>query len=415
MRQHLLKNASHEELHFITQEWLFWARDKQLPPERDFRVWLLLAGRGFGKTRAGSEWVHQLARVKDRHIGLVGGSASDVRYVMVEGPSGILQTGHEEERPKWFSSKNQLIWPNGTIARCFSADAPGQLRGPEFHFAWADEVAKWRYSEAWDNLMLGLRKGDCPQILATTTPRPLGWLAELAKAPDTALVVGKTVENQANLAQGFIAAMRQAYGQSDLARQELDGELLADYPGALFSRAQLAAIVAKPPERAQFIRIVIGVDPAIGGANETGIIIAGKTIDNQLWILADHSLNAPPHIWSAKIRQYFQQWRAESVVVEINQGGDLVTHLLRQNGTPLPVRTVRAMKQKAARAEPIAAAYARGEIWHGGVFTELVDQMVSFCPSAPHNQPSPDRLDAAVWALHALMTGAQTQSHELRF
>ena len=287
MRQHLLKNASRDELHFITQEWLFWARDKQLPPERDFRVWLLLAGRGFGKTRAGSEWVHQLARVKDRHIGLVGGSASDVRYVMVEGPSGILQTGHEEERPKWFSSKNQLIWPNGTIARCFSADAPGQLRGPEFHFAWADEVAKWRYSEAWDNVMLGLRKGDCPQILATTTPRPLGWLAELAKAPDTALVVGKTVENQANLAQGFIAAMRQAYGQSDLARQELDGELLADYPGALFSRAQLAAIVAKLRARAPYFHKGSGpVTTVIDGG-----IISRPVLD---YLPETISLSAPP-------------------------------------------------------------------------------------------------------------------------
>ena len=200
-----IDEASEEELSFLQNEWLLWARDKQLPPPGDWRIWLLLAGRGFGKTRAGAEWIGLLAR---RHshlqIGLVGATFDDVRHVMVEGASGILNCAPFWCQPRWLPSQHKLIWPNGSVARCFAAESPRQLRGPEFHFGWADELAKWRYQEAWDNLMMALRLGTKPQLLATTTPRPLGWLTALAKSPDTALVTGRTIENQSNLSSGFV-------------------------------------------------------------------------------------------------------------------------------------------------------------------------------------------------------------------
>lgn len=219
-----ISGLSDEEIHRLVKDWRLWARSSQLPPEGVWRVWLLMAGRGFGKTRTGAEWVRHLARQHAGcYIGLVGASFDDVRHVMIEGPSGILSVCSEEERPLYLSSKHQLQWQNGTIARAFAADTPSQLRGPEFHFAWADEIAKWRYQAAWDNLMLALRAGDSPRILATTTPRPLDWLMTLAKAPTTKLVTGKTDENQSNLAPDFVRAMYDTYGQSDLARQELGG------------------------------------------------------------------------------------------------------------------------------------------------------------------------------------------------
>ncbi|MGC6531207.1 MAG: terminase large subunit domain-containing protein [Candidatus Puniceispirillaceae bacterium] len=416
----VLSGFSDDELQRLSKDWPLWARSSQLPPEGDWRVWLLMAGRGFGKTRTGAEWVRHLAReYAGCYIGLVGASFDDVRHVMIEGPSGILSVCRDDERPLYLSSKHQLRWQNGTIARAFAADTPSQLRGPEFHFAWADEIAKWRYHAAWDNLMLALRAGECPRILATTTPRPLDWLMTLAKAPTTKLVTGKTDENQSNLAPDFVRAMYDAYGQSDLARQELGGELLDGYSDALWSRDQLAMLAKPMPKRSDLVRVIIGVDPAIGGANETGIIIAGKTSDGHLWVLADHSQKTAPHIWAKIVRQNFVSWRAEAVVVEVNQGGDLVDHLLRQSGVILPLRKVRAFKSKYIRAEPVAAAYARGQVSHAGVLPELVDQMVCFSTSGRssigQSSPSPDRLDAAVWALTALLSGTQTQSQEMRF
>lgn len=259
------------ELEALASDWSFWAREKQLPPPGTWRVWLLMAGRGFGKTRTGAEWICQLAAAHaGAQIGLVGASFDDVRHVMIEGPSGVLSVCDATRRPVYFPSRHQLVWTNGTKARLFAADKPSQLRGPEFHFAWADEIAKWRYEEAWHNLMMCLRIGTVPRALATTTPRPLPWLSKLARAADTVLVTGKTDDNRANLAPEFLTAMHQAYGQSAMARQELGGELLEEVPGALWQRDALEALVTTPPARGQFARIVVGVDPAIGGANETG-------------------------------------------------------------------------------------------------------------------------------------------------
>lgn len=409
-----LQTLSDDEIKALRYEWSFWARRTQMPPAGRWRVWLLMAGRGFGKTRTGAEWVRWLAHHKAGcQIGLIGASFDDVRHVMVEGPSGIMAVSAPHEAPIYYSSRHQILWPNGSKAQLFAADRPSQLRGPEFHYLWADEIAKWRYKEAWDNAMMGLRRGAWPRALATTTPRPVPWLQALARAEDTILTTGKSEENHHNLAPNFMAAMRRSYGHSLLARQELDGELLAEVPGALWRRASLEAVHREPPSRDKLVRVVVGVDPAIGGANETGIIVAGKTEDGHIWVLGDYSRHAPPDEWAAQVHSCFRQWRADCVVVEVNQGGDLVAHLLHAHGARVPLRKVRAFASKAARAEPVAAAYARGEVSHGAAMPLLIDQMVSFSVQG-RVAISPDRLDAAIWAITALLSGTQTTSHELR-
>jgi len=264
------------QIEFLLADWPLWARQKQLPPTGNWRVWLLLAGRGFGKTRTGTEWIRSLVETRGRRrmalgqIGLIGDTFDDVRHVMVEGPAGILANSPGWSRPDWRPSQRRLIWRNGVVARCFSADDPEQLRGPEFEFAWADEIAKWRYQAAWDNIMLALRVGQSPRALATTTPRPLRWLADLAAADDTVLVQGRTAENKHNLSPRYLAAMQARYGNSWLARQELDAVLSLATPDALFQCDRLEAIRRTPPPRDEFVRVVVGVDPAVGGGDETG-------------------------------------------------------------------------------------------------------------------------------------------------
>lgn len=392
--------------------WPLWARAAQLPPPGNWRVWLLLAGRGFGKTRAGAEWIRNLAESgAARQIALVGDTADDVRHVMVEGPSGMLAIPRAVMRPVWKPSLRRLEWPNGVVARCYSAADPDQLRGPEFDHAWADEIAKWADPMAWNNLMLALRAGRHPRCLATTTPRPHRWLRDLAAAAGTVLVTGRTADNTANLAPQFLQAMQTRFGSSDLARQELDGELIESLPGALWSSRMLAACRAEPPARAALLRVVIGVDPAIGGPGETGIIVAGKDRDGIIWVLEDASAVRSPAGWAAEILRCFRRWRAEAVIAEINQGGALVRSLLTQQGAPLPLREVRAMRAKSLRAEPVAAAYERGGVRHAGRFEALEDQMCA-CVPGQRQTPSPDRLDALVWAVNALIGGMETVSCE---
>lgn len=409
-----LNQLSAREAAILLYEWPLWARAKQLPPPGDWRVWLLLAGRGFGKTRAGAEWIRALATSgKARQIALVGDTADDVRQVMVEGPSGILAVSPRGERPQWRRSLRRLDWPNGAIARCYSASDPEQLRGPEFDYGWADEIAKWPDPAAWQNLLLALRTGVHPRLLATTTPRPRGWLRELAAAKGTVLVHGASAENSANLASGFVEAMRQRLGGSPLARQELDGVLLDDPGGALWSRSLLETCRAPAPKRTDLLRVVIGVDPAVG-RGETGIIAAGKDNNGMIWVLEDASAALPPEGWATRVRSLYGRWRAEAVIAEVNQGGSLVRHLLSQGERHMQpaIREVRAMRSKPLRAEPVAAAYARGRVRHGGMFDALEDQMCA-CVPGRRQTPSPDRLDALVWAVHALMGGLETQSREL--
>ena len=399
----------------LVHAWPLWARQAQLPPPGPWRVWLLMAGRGFGKTRAGAEWVRWLAETgQAASVALVGDTADDVRQVMVEGPSGLLAVAPSSARPLWQRSLRRLEWPNGVGARCYAAVDPEELRGPEFDHAWADEIGKWPDPAAWDNLMLALRRGKAPRCLATTTPRPRRWLRDLAAAPDTVLVRGATAENAANLAPGFLAAMTARYGDGPLARQELRGEMITSFPGALWRHDELVACRAVPPLRRDLQRVLVGVDPALGGPGETGIVVVGRDGDGLIWVLEDASAALPPAAWAARVARCFRRWRAEAVIAEINQGGALVRSLLSQGGTRLPIREVRAMRSKSHRAEPVAAAYERGEVRHAGAFPELEDQMCA-CVPGQRQSPSPDRLDALVWAVNACLGGIETASHELAF
>lgn len=372
-----------------------------------------MAGRGFGKTRAGAEWIRSMAWARpEGQLALVGETCHDVRHVMIEGPSGILSITPSSERPDWYPSRRLLAWPNGAKGWCFSASEPDQLRGPEMEFAWCDEIAKWPYDAAWDNLMLGLRVGDMPRVVATTTPRPKQWLISLSQQPDVVVSYGSSFENAPNLAPGFLESVKARYGALDLGRQELEGCLLREHPEALWNRSNLNMIRKPTPERSDLTHVVVGIDPAIGGADETGIIVAGRDGDGCFWVLEDASLRAPPNQWARRISQISRSWRANRLVAEVNQGGNLVTDVLRTRGIRLPIQTVRASQGKSVRAEPVAAAYAEGQVFHAGRFDVLEDQM---CACVPGEKPSssPDRLDAMVWALTALMSPRQHRVQNL--
>ena len=415
-RKGLIKQLTKLECEALFYDWQFWARDKQLPPEGEWRVWLLLAGRGFGKTRAGAEWIRwRVETGQAHHIGLVGNTFDDVRSVMIEGPSGILAVSSPQSRPEWLSSRRLLRWPSGAKAYVFAAESPEQLRGPEFDTVWADEIAKWRYRAAWDNLMLGLRRGSCPQVMASTTPRARQWLKDLSEQPDCVLVTGRTAENEAHLSPDFAQTVRSQLAHDRLARQELDGILMTEPEDGLWRFDQLEAVTAQPPPRNEFTQIVIGVDPAIGGGDETGIIVAGRHKDGQIWVLADATTTSLPHQWIKVIYRQAEKFRADAIIAEVNQGGALIRHLMEKDrtGRRIAVRAARAVGSKSARAYPVAAAYSRGEVSHADWFADLAEQMVGFSPSYPPGR-SPDRLDALVWAVSALLKGIATTQNEFR-
>jgi phage terminase large subunit-like protein len=414
-RQAFLAGLDTNQLRHLMYDWQIWARHKQLPPEGEWVIWLIMAGRGFGKTRAGAEWIRSVAMAgTSALIALVGHTMDDVRHVMIEGQSGILNISPREERPIWFPSKRLLVWPNGVRARCYSAEDPSQLRGPEHEKAWCDEIAKWRYSQTWENLMLGLRAGQQPQVLATTTPRPLRWLTQLSQAPEVRLVQGHSKENQANLAGGFLEMMARHFKDPALLAQELEGRLMTEMPNALWDRLMLDQCRATPPRREQLISVVIGVDPAVEGGDETGIIVSGKTEDGMIWILEDQSIHARPRQWVDRIVSVWRRWKASAIVVEVNQGGDVISELLRSQQINLPIRKVRAKHGKVIRAEPVAMMYASDQIRHAGIFPALEDQMCSCVPGQVMS-PSPDRLDAMVWAVTGLQSAGRAKTSALPF
>ena len=414
--QHRFINGlSPDHISMLNHDWGVWARDSQWPPAGDWRVWLIMAGRGFGKTRAGAEWIRMQATGRyPKRMALVGETFNDVRQVMVEGASGILTISPAYERPDWFPSKRLLVWRNGSVALCYSAAEPDQLRGPEHELAWCDEIAKWKKSEAWDHLMLGLRLGQHPRALATTTPQPKKWLLDLIKEDGVMLTQGKTQDNHANLSPAFIKAVETRFRQTKLAAQELDGVLIQEHPDALWTRQLIEQNRQDAPSRDDFQEIVIGVDPAVGGRDETGIVVAGKSETGLIWVLDDVSLKADPHRWAGVIVSAAEKWRAIRIVVEVNQGGALVEDVLRTKGVRWPVQSVRARQGKAARAEPVAAAYAEGLIRHGLRLNKLEDQMCNFVPGSK-GRHSPDRLDAMVWAVTALMRGQRRTARMINF
>jgi phage terminase large subunit-like protein len=411
LRSELIAALSPAEALALLYDWPFWARANQLPPDGDWRVWLLLAGRGFGKTRTGAEMIRARATARTaRRLALVAPTAGDARDVMVEGESGILAISPPWERPRYEPSKRRLTWPNGAIATLFSADEPERLRGPQHDAAWCDELASWRYPEAWDMLMFGLRLGTDPRVVVTTTPRPTKLLRELIADPAAVVTRGTTYENRANLAAAFVGQIIHKYQGTRLGRQELEAELLEDVPGALWTRGMIEGSRARGAPA--FIRVVVAIDPAgssTEGADETGIIVVGKDEDGRGWVIADASGRYSPTEWAKTAISAYRAHGADRIVAEVNNGGDMVEATLRMIEPSAPFAAVRATRGKVTRAEPIAALYEQGRIRHLGVFPRLEDQMCAFTIEAHGNLSarsagySPDRVDALVWALTHLL------------
>ncbi len=395
--------------------WRIAARAEQLPPPGNWRVWLIMAGRGFGKTRAGAEWVRAIAEANcNARIALVSSSLAEARAVMVEGESGILSCSPPERRPVYEPSLKRLRFPNGAQAYLYSAAEPETLRGPQHSHAWCDEIGKWplahdRATRCWDNLVMGLRLGRDLRIAVTTTPRAVPLVTRLLDregGAQTIVTRGSTYDNAANLPPGFLAAIERDYGGSQLARQEIGGELVTDVEGALWSRALIESCretESRPPDR----RVVVAVDPpASANGDECGIIVAALGTDGKARVLADCSLGrAQPDRWANAVAMAAHCWNADRVVAEANQGGAMVENVLRAADTALPIKLVHASRGKVARAEPVAALYRAGRALHCGHFPQLEDQLCGLLTGGEYVGPgrSPDRADALVWAMSELM------------
>ncbi|MEM1128930.1 MAG: terminase family protein [Pseudomonadota bacterium] len=396
----------------------FWALEHQLPPAGEWRTWVIMGGRGAGKTRAGAEWVRAevegsrpLDPGRSRRVALVGETLDQAREVMVFGDSGILECSPPDRRPKWEASRKRLVWPNGAIAQIFSASEPESLRGPQFDAAWVDELAKWKKAEdAWDMLQFGLRLGETPRQVVTTTPRNVSVLKRILDNSSTVVTHAPTEANKAYLADSFLQEVRARYSGTRLGRQELDGVLLEDAEGAMWTMAMLEAIQV---ERAGDLdRIIVAIDPPVTGhegSDECGIVVAGARTGGapQHWqtvILEDASVSgASPRQWAEAALAAMARHGADRLVAEVNQGGDLVESVVRQIDPMVPFRAVRASRGKAARAEPVAALYEQGRVRHLRGLGTLEDQMCQMTITGFQGQGSPDRMDALVWALHDLI------------
>ena len=414
-RTKLLAELSDREAAALVYDWELWAREKQLPPPGDWAYWLILAGRGFGKTRTGAETVRRWAESGVyRRIHLIAPTAADVRDVMVEGESGLLAIAPPDNRPVYEPSKRRITWVNGAMATVFSAEEPDRLRGPQCEAMWCDEPASWRYAETFDMAVLGMRLGSNPRAVITGTPKPVRLIRDLLKNPRCVVTRGSTYENIANLAPTFKEQVLARYEGTRLGRQELYAEILEDAEGALWQRALLEqGRVTQAPDMA---RIVVAIDPAISSnsdSNETGIIVAGQGIDGAGYVLDDLTLRASPDGWARQAVVAYNKYKADRIVYESNQGGEMVEHTLRTVDSSLPLKAVHASRGKATRAEPIAALYEQGRVHHVGLFAELEDQLCGWVPG----DTSPDRLDAMVWALTELMINeaAQLSAHENPF
>ena len=406
----LLRRFPEEELKGLVRNWEFWSRAGQREPEGDWRVWLLMAGRGFGKTRAGAEWVRSVAEADGAaRIALVGATLHEARSVMVEGPSGLLAIAPEGQRPVYAPSLRRLVWRSGAQAMLYGAAEPESLRGPEHSHGWADEIAKWPDGEdGWDNLMMGMRLGTRPRIVATTTPRPVPLVRRLVRESDVVMTQGRTGENRMNLPGSFMAAMEAGYRGTRLGRQELDGELIEEIEGALWSRGLIERrrVRAAPAVR----RMVVGVDPpASAHGDACGIVAVALCADGRAYVMADASVaGRSPEGWARAVAEAAQVHGADRVIAEANNGGAMVESVLRAADFGLPVRLVHAARGKIARAEPVAALYEAGKALHCGAFPELEDEMCGMMTGGGYEGPgrSPDRADALVWAMSELMLGS---------
>lgn len=418
----LTSELSDEEAAALFYDWKRWARPSQIAPKEDWDGWLILAGRGWGKTRTGAEtvrdWVEQGICTR---LGLVSETAADGRDVMVEGESGILACSPPWNRPTFVKAdgRPKLHWPNGAIATLYDAREPDQLRGPQHDGIWFDELAKYRYSDSvFDMAMFGLRLGAHPKYIITTTPRATTLIRRLVKTPGVVVTRGKSDDNLGNLSQTYKRNVIDRYRGTRIGRQELDAEILEDIPGALWSRRSLdEARVQKAPH---LVRIVVSVDPAITSgekSNEHGIIVSGVDDDGVAYVLEDWSIRGSPDEWARKVVAAYRKHEADCIVAECNQGGDMVQNVINSVLPGAPVKLVRATRGKYVRAEPVSALYEQGRVHHVGSFPELEDQMTAFTPERAADRSdgySPDRVDALVWGMTELFPDVISGAEETR-
>ena len=401
----MIESLSPEETLAVLYDWSLWARPNQLPPNWSWYVWLLLVGRGGGKTRTGAELVLKWAQEGYSPIALIGRTKADVRDIMIEvGDSSILKCAPPWFMPKYEQTKRRLLFPNGTIGITYSGDEPDQLRGPQHQKAWVDEPAKYERPQlVWDNLMFGLRIGSAPQAIVTTTPRPIKFIKDLIADERTAVTRGHTLENRANLAPDFLRYILRKYEGTRLGRQELAGEVLDDNPNALWKRSIIDDL--RRTEHPPLTRVVVAVDPQgvdSDDSSDTGISVAGiGKIDDKLhgFILADLTLSASPDKWATAVIAGYHSFQADRIVAEVNFGGDMVKATIKAVDRLVPVKAVHASRGKAIRAEPVSALYEQGLIHHIGFFPDLEDELCEWVPG----MKSPNRLDALVWGLTELM------------
>jgi phage terminase large subunit-like protein len=406
----ILKELGPKKAEELRHDWGFWARPEQLEPEGSWNIWVALAGRGWGKTRAGAEWVRHRIRSGDKIVHCVAPTKGDVRRVMVEGDSGLLNvcwSGDETYRgkhigyPVWSPTNNSLTWENGSKAVFFSAEDPERLRGPQAYSAWCDELCAWRNAQdTWDMMMFGLRLGKHPKVFVTTTPKTTKLIRTILDDEKTTISTGSTYDNAANLADTFLDAVRKTYEGTRLGRQELYAEILDEASGALWNRTLLAKCEIEKDEVPQLSRIVISIDPAVTANAEsdmTGIVVAGIDVNGTAYVLEDHTGRYTPQQWASKAIQLYRDHMADRIVAERNQGGDMVRHTLHTEDETVPVKLVHASRGKMARAEPVSALYEQSKVKHVRGLNDLEDQMVQWEPLGSIG--SPDRLDALVWAL----------------
>ncbi|MGH1356056.1 MAG: DNA-packaging protein [Thalassovita sp.] len=396
----------------------FWAMEHQRAPEGDWRNWVILGGRGAGKTRAGAEWVREMVEGakpldpgKAQRVAIIGETMDQAREVMVFGESGILACSPPDRRPVWQAGRRMLTWPNGATAQIFSAYDPEALRGPQFDAAWVDELAKWpKAQDTWDMLQFGLRLGEAPRVCVTTTPRNVPVLKQVLKQSSTVVTHAPTEANRANLAESFLVEVQERYAGTRLGRQELEGVLIDEAEGALWKTALLEA--QRVDEVPDLDRIVVAVDPPVtgnAGSDECGIIVAGVLMkgepqDWEAYVLADASVQGVgPTAWAKAAVDAMTDWGADRLVAEVNQGGDMVEAVIRQVAPNVPFRKVHASKGKVARAEPVSALYEQGRVHHARGLSALEDQMCAMTLKGFEGKGSPDRVDALVWALHELI------------
>lgn len=399
VKKQWLSLATEEELRQLAYDWSFCGRPAQFTPPGQWVTWLILAGRGWGKTRTGAETVRQWVKT-NRYVNLIGATLDDARDIMIEGESGILAICPKDERPRYVGRK--LIWPNGAKSLIFTADEPERLRGKQHMKLWADELCAWRYPESWDQAMFGLRIGANPQVVVTTTPKPTKELRALIIDPMTYITKGLTDDNVHNLSENFIKVIVSKYRGTRLGRQELNAEILDDNPGALWQRRLIDDLrVSKAPE---LKRIVVAIDPSASSnkdSDECGITVVGLGVDNHGYVLEDLTLRGTPQEWAGVAIKAYYKWKADRIIAEVNNGGEMVETVIRMLDNNVSYKAVHASRGKITRAEPISALYEQKKVHHVGFFPYLEDQMCDYDPKTA--KYSPDRMDSLVWGLTELM------------